>query len=124
MWSFARLRQCPHFAPIFAKVHPLCWPILWWQLNRLLRWFDRTRPEDVLYSVNRWGFVQVCYVAPRIDPATYKPLPRTFRPLSDPSWDSALPACLAASFHPIAGEAAPAMEPALWPTPSPQFDTS
>jgi hypothetical protein len=94
MWSIARLRQHPHFAPLFAHVHPLCWLILWWELNRLIRWYKTWQPENVLYAVNRWGRVTVHCIVPRPDPRLYRPIPRTFRELSDPSWETHLPANL------------------------------
>jgi hypothetical protein len=94
MYSIARLRQHPHFARFFAHVHPLCWLILWWELNRLIRWFNAHGIGNALYSVNEWGFVDIHCVVARPDPNAYKPLPRTFRPLTDPAWESALPACL------------------------------
>jgi hypothetical protein len=95
MWSIARLRQHPHFAPLFAHVHPLCWLILWWELNRLIRWYKTWQPENVLYAVNRWGHVTVHCIVPRPDPHRYQPIPRVFRELSDPSWESSLPNNLA-----------------------------
>ena len=91
MWSITRLRQHPHFAPLFAHVHPLCWLILWWELNRLIRWYETWHPENVLYAVNGWGRVTVHCIVPRPDPRLYKPIPRTFRELSDPSWETSLP---------------------------------
>ena len=94
MWSLTVLRQCKLFTRLFERVHPLCWPILWWNLNRLIRWIYATRPDDVLYETNCWGIITIRYVAPRTDPTLYKPRARTFRPLSDPSWESDLPACL------------------------------
>jgi hypothetical protein len=94
MYSIARLRQHPHFAPFFAHVHPLCWLILWWELNRLMRWFKAHGIGNALYSVNEWGFVSIHYAVTRPDPNAYKPAQRTFRPLTDPSWESAVPACL------------------------------
>ena len=73
---------------------PLCWRVLWWQLDRLIRWYETWRPENVLYGVNGWGIVTVHYTLPGTDPSLYRPVARTFRPLSDPSWGSNLPACL------------------------------
>ena len=96
MWSITVLRQCELFAPLFERVHPLCWPILWWNLNRLVRWLYANTPEDILFETNSWGMITIRYVAPRRDPTLYKPLERTFRPLSDPSWESDLPSNLAA----------------------------
>ena len=95
MWSLTELRQCKLFTRLFERVHPLCWPILWWSLNRLIRWIYATKPDDVLYETNCWGIITVRYVAPRTDPALYKPRARTFRPLSDPSWGSDLPSNIA-----------------------------
>ena len=91
MWSITRLRQHPHFAPLFAHVHPLCWLVLWWELNRLIRWYETWQPENVLYAVNGWGRVTVHCIVPRPDPRLYRPIPRTFRELSDPSWETSLP---------------------------------
>ena len=94
MMSISHLSRYPAFARFFAMVHPLFWPILWWQLNRLARYIMDENPGNVLYSVNAWGIVRICYIARGLDPDAYKPLPRTFRPLTDASWESALPACL------------------------------
>ncbi|MDP1554785.1 MAG: hypothetical protein Q8L84_04925 [Hyphomonas sp.] len=87
-------RSDPHFAELFARVHVICWPILWWQLNALFRWCKREGIPDVLYSVNPWGFITLRHHGGRQDPHTYKPATRTFRPLTDESWASDLPACL------------------------------
>ena len=113
MWSLTCLRQHPNFAHLFAHVHPLCWLILWWHLNRLLRFLEAENPEDVFYTVSKWGIVTLRLVSDKVDPGQYKPLPRTFRPLTDASWESALPACLGseATHAPIlpckAGEVSP-----------------
>ena len=94
MWSLTVLRNNPHFGRLFDTVHPLCWPILWWQLNRLFRMILADKSLDVLYSVNHWGFITIRHVAKCEDPATYKPPQRTFRLLTDASWSCSLPACL------------------------------
>ena len=96
MWSLTVLRQCKLFTRLFERVHPLCWPILWWSLNRLIRWIYATKADDVLYETNCWGIITIRYVAPRTDPTLYKPRARTFRPLSDPSWESDLPSNISA----------------------------
>ncbi|MDP3459303.1 MAG: hypothetical protein Q8S09_08525 [Hyphomonas sp.] len=84
-------RADPHFADLFAHVPVICWPILWWQLNALFRWCKREGRPDVLYSVSPWGFITLRHAGDRPDPATYQPLARTFRPLTDDSWGSDLP---------------------------------
>jgi hypothetical protein len=98
MVSIRAFRADPHFADLFEHVHVMCWPILWWQLNTLFRWCKREGIPDVLYSVNDWGFITVRHFGEKPDPAAYTPLPRTVRPLTDASWASALPACLASGF--------------------------
>lgn len=95
MLSIRALRAKPFYADMFARVHVLCWPILWWQLKRLFDWYHREGITGGFFSVSRWGIVTVHYVDDKIDPATYRPRPRTFRPLTDPGFASDLPANLA-----------------------------
>ena len=90
------LRNSPHFGRLFDAVHPFCWPILWWQLNHLFRMILADKSLDVLYSVNRWDFVTIRYIAKCEDLAPYKTPERTFRPLTDASWETDLPANRAA----------------------------
>ena len=91
MISLRAYRHNPHFADLFAHVHPLCWPILWWQLNTLFAWCRREGIPAVLCSVNSRGFLTLRHAGARPDPAVYQPLPRTFRPLTDDSRGSDLP---------------------------------
>ena len=111
MWSLTRLRQHPNFAHLFAHVHPLCWLILWWELNRLMRWYRKYQPEDALVSTSVWGFITVSFITERADPDAYRTPQRTFRPLTDASYASDLPANLALIVVPLlaraAGEVAP-----------------
>ena len=46
--------------------------------------------------MNRWGFLKLVHLGNKHDPNAYKPLARTFRPLTDASYASDLPANLAA----------------------------
>ena len=91
MISVRTFRSNPHFAELFAHVHVMCWPILWWQLNALRRWCAREGIPDVLYSVSTWGFITVRHYGAHPDPALYAPIARTFRPLTDRSWNSDMP---------------------------------
>ncbi len=93
-------RADPHFADLFAHVHVVCWPILWWQLNALFRWCKRQGIPDVLYSVNAWGFITLRNAGAAFDLTAYKPEFRTFRPLTEAIWGSDLPACLEPLFLP------------------------
>jgi len=96
MPTLSALRSSPHFAPLFAHVFVLCWPILVWQINRLFSLSRREGYPNILYSVSRWGFITIVYLGDRQDPDAYKPLPRTFRLLTDASYASDLPTNLAA----------------------------
>ncbi|MFN3911660.1 hypothetical protein [Hyphomonas sp.] len=84
-------RSHPRFAPLFNHVAAVFWPILWWQLNRLLKWCQREGIPDVLYSVSGWGFITVRYAADKPG-LFYQPPARTFRPLTDAGWESSVPA--------------------------------
>ena len=128
MISISRLREYPHFAPAFAHVHALCWPILWWQLNLLIKLFKDEKHTNILYSVSCWGIVTIRYTGAKTD--DYKAPERTFRPLTDASWGSDLPCnielltvgeatCAALILPCEAGEVAPkGSEGAFAPTPN------
>ena len=94
MQTVSALRQDPYFTRMFAYVHVLCWPILVWQINRFFSALKRQGITNALYSVNRWGFIKLVHLGDKEDPGAYKPLPRIFRPLTDESYASDLPACL------------------------------
>ena len=72
----------------------LLWPILWWQLNLVIRWMRDAKVSDVCFQTNAWGFITIRYAAFQPDPSLYRPVEQTFRELSDPSWESNLPANL------------------------------
>jgi len=84
-------RADQHFTDLFAHVHVICLTLPWWQLNTLFRWCKRQGIPGVLCSVSAWGFITPRHAGDRQDPATYKPHPRTFRPLTDESLGSDLP---------------------------------
>jgi hypothetical protein len=95
MTSLTDLRQNPHFARFFEAVHPLFWPVVWWTLNAVFREYDASNRTEFLLGITWWGQVHVVYRGDlRADPRAYKPIPRTFRELSDPSWETSLPANL------------------------------
>lgn len=94
MPKISTLRKDPYFAKMFAFVHPLCWFVLVWQLDRFFRWTRKHGITNALYSVNRWGFLSVVFFGEKDDPAAYKPLARIFRPLTDASYASDVPANL------------------------------
>ena len=61
----------PARAQLYAFVHPLCWPWLWFQLWRLQLWIQSSK-RDVLFRVDRYGNLYVDFIsdAPR-DPSRY-----------------------------------------------------
>ena len=83
MIPMRQLRSDPTFAPLFRHVHPLCWPILWWSLNRVFLWYDTCGYENVLLAATRWGYVYPAYMGEK------KPDPQAWRPyaLERPRWD-------------------------------------
>ena len=95
MISMRQLRSDPHFAPLFRHVHPLCWPILWWSLNRIFLWYDTSGYENVMLATTRWGYVYPAYLGERKpDPSAYKPYALTKPRWDDPSWSTRAPASL------------------------------
>ena len=62
----------PH-ADLYASVHVLFWPWLWWQLTRLQGWMNETRCS-LLVHVDRRGNVRVRYVtdAPGQGPQSFR----------------------------------------------------
>ncbi|MFN7178234.1 hypothetical protein [Hyphomonas sp.] len=91
------LRANPHFAPLFAHVHALCWPILWWSLNRLLRWYASSGYEEILYGTTPWGYVYIAYLGDRkSDPSAYRPYELTKPRWDDPVWSTNVPTPLLA----------------------------
>ena len=97
MVSLSALRSTPHFAPLFAHVHPFFWPVLWRSLNRLLRWYATAGYENILFATTRWGRAEIAYLGDRKpDPAAHKAFTPE-RPRSDESvWASDLSAWLQA----------------------------
>ena len=95
MTTLADLRRNPRFARLFAAVHPFFWPVKWWTLNAVFREYDASNRAEFLIGVTWWGQVYVAFRGdPRPDPNTYRPIARTFRPLTD----ARLPIDLDASF--------------------------
>lgn len=100
MIPLSRLRHNPYFVSVFAHVHPFFWPVLWWSLNRLLRAYKTVGVEELMYSVNRRGIIRIVRLGDkRPDPSAYRRPDRIFRPLTDPSFETSLPAAIAASVH-------------------------
>ena len=95
MVSLAALRQHPRFGRFFEVVHPFFWPVIWWTLDAVFRAYDASNRTEFLLGITWWGQVYIAFEGDlRPDPLTYRPIPRTFRPLTDDGWASDLPANL------------------------------
>ena len=85
------LKAHPHYAGLFDHVPRLLWPILWWQLNAMIFWMRDQNIIGVCFQTSWWGFITIRFAAQAERPDVYKPIPRVFRELSDPSWQTSLP---------------------------------
>ena len=93
MISMRQLRSDPHFAPLFRHVHPLCWPILWWSLNRIFLWYDTSGYENVMLATTRWGYVYPAYLGQKKpDPSAWRPYKLERPRWDDPVWSTKVPA--------------------------------
>jgi hypothetical protein len=93
MTPMRALRANPHFAPLFARVHPLCWWVLWFNLNRLLDWYETSGYEEILYSTSRWGFIRIVFLGDRKpDPSACRPYVLEKPRWDDPAWSTSVPA--------------------------------
>jgi hypothetical protein len=100
MTRFQRLLRSPVYRPWFDQVHPLFWPVLYWQLECTFAWMKRTGIMDVMLSIRWWGKVDVVYIGDkRPDPSAYRPYVLTKPRFDDPVWQSDLP--LAFAFDPL-----------------------
>jgi hypothetical protein len=84
--SLTALREHPRFARFFEEVHPFFWPVICWTLNAVFRQYDASNRTEFLLGITWWGQVYIVFEGDlRHDPPTSRPLPRTFRPLTDES---------------------------------------
>ncbi|MFN7178254.1 hypothetical protein [Hyphomonas sp.] len=92
MIPMRQLRSDPNFAPLFRHVHPLCWWVLWWSLNRIFLWYDTSGYENVLLATTRWGYVYPAYLGQKKpDPSAYKPYELERPRWDDPVWSTNVP---------------------------------
>jgi hypothetical protein len=95
MVSLNALRQHPLFSRFFAVVQTFFWPVIWWTLNAAFRAYDASGRTEFLLGITWWGQVYIAFEGDlRPDPLNYRPIVRTFRPLTDDGWASDLPAIL------------------------------
>jgi hypothetical protein len=89
MIPFTTLRRNPYFAPMFAQVCPLLWPVLWWSLNRFLRWYQTCPWQDILFEPTPWGFIRIVHFGDR--KGAWTPYVPTQPRWDDPVWSTNVP---------------------------------
>jgi hypothetical protein len=93
MISLRQLRRDPCYAPLFRHVHPLCWWVLWWSLNRFFRWYDTSGYDTLLLATTRWGYVYPAFLGEKKpDPSAWKPYEPERPRWDDPVWSTNVPA--------------------------------
>ncbi len=101
MSDFFSIRNYPAFRRYFDAVHPFFWPVLYWQLKRAWLFLQREKLTCVLLAITWWGGVRIVHMGDKLPDSTIYRLPeRTFRPLTDASWESATPEAQRALFLP------------------------
>ncbi|MEH6807257.1 MAG: hypothetical protein V7651_00270 [Hyphomonas oceanitis] len=90
----------PARAQLYAFVHPVCWPWLWFQLWRLGAWIQSNK-RDVLFHVDRYGNLRIDFIsdAPR-DPSRYTYEAPVVPAWASPGLASDMPETLAATARP------------------------
>jgi hypothetical protein len=92
MISFAACRRNPHFAPLFAHVHVMFWPVLWLSINWTARALREGGYENILFACDQFGFMKIAYYGEKkVEPGTYQPLAPTLAHWSDDSWATNVP---------------------------------
>jgi hypothetical protein len=91
MSDFLSIRNYPAFRRYFDAVHPLFWPVLYWQLKRAWIFLQREKLTSVLLAITWWGGVRIVHCGDRIETPKHNPLARTKPHWSDPVWASDVP---------------------------------
>jgi hypothetical protein len=100
MTRLQRLLRSPVYRPWFDRVHPIFWPVLWWQLEVTIAWMKRAGITDVMLTIHWWGGVEIVFTGDKQpDPSAYRPYVSTRPRWDNPSWESAVP--LAFLFDPL-----------------------
>jgi hypothetical protein len=100
MSTFLSIRNYVYFRHLFDAVHPLFWPVLYWQLKAARLSLQREKLTSVMLAVTWWGGVRIVYRGDKIETPSHDP-PRTpLRPrFDDPVWSTRLPPVSTQSPH-------------------------
>jgi hypothetical protein len=92
MSHFQAILRHPLFAPWFAAVVPVFWPVLYWQISRLADWMEKTGHTNLKVRVHWWGGLSIAYIGDKTpDPSAYRAYVPTCRAWDDPTLQSDLP---------------------------------
>ncbi|MBU4568839.1 MAG: hypothetical protein KJ833_07735 [Alphaproteobacteria bacterium] len=89
MTRFLRIRNNIHFRRYFDAVHPVFWPVLFWQLGRFFKWMRAEQLSEVLFEITWWGGVRIHIIGDKL--AAPSPFAPTKPRWDDPVWASDVP---------------------------------
>ena len=92
MSAFLSIRNYVYFRHLFDAVHPLFWPILYWQLKRAWLCLRRENLNSVLLAVTWWGGVRIVHRGDKIEAPKANPFALTKPRYDDPVWFTDVPA--------------------------------
>ncbi|MEQ9507319.1 MAG: hypothetical protein RLO80_13755 [Hyphomonas sp.] len=91
MSDFLSIRNYPAFRRYFDAVHPLFWPVLYWQLKRAWLFLQKAKLTSVLLAITWWGGVRIVHCGDKIETEKQNPLSPTKPHWSDPVWSMDVP---------------------------------
>jgi hypothetical protein len=94
MSDFLSIRNYPAFRRYFDAVHPLFWPVLYWQLKRAWIFLQKEKLTSVLLAITWWGGVRIVHCGDKIEAPKHDPLAPTKPHWSDPVWSMDVPVIL------------------------------
>jgi hypothetical protein len=92
MSAFLSIRNYVYFRHLFDAVHPLFWPVLYWQLKRAWLCLRRENLNSILLAVTWWGGVRIVHRGDRIETPKPNPFALTKPRYDDPVWFTDIPA--------------------------------
>ena len=92
MSAFLSIRNYVYFRHLFDAVHPLFWPILYWQLKRAWLCLRRENLNSVLLAVTWWGGVRIVHRGDKIEAPKPNPFALTKPRYDNPVWFTDVPA--------------------------------
>jgi hypothetical protein len=92
MSAFLSIRNYVYLRHLFDVVHPLFWPVLYWQLKRAWLCLRRENLNSILLAVTWWGGVRTVHRGDKIAEVKPNPFALTQPRHDDPVWSTDVPA--------------------------------